>query len=145
VSKVPANAGAAKPLVQKLGIQPGFRIFVAGAPGPYEGIVGKLPEAARLVTRPGKQFDMIHLFAATRTALIKDLAFWRKAIAPDGMIWVSWPKRASGVPTDLTDNAVRELALPLGLVDVKVSAIDATWSALKFVIRRELRSQTERS
>jgi hypothetical protein len=83
---------------------------------------------------------MIHVFATERTALGNKLADYRNAIAPDGMLWLSWPKKASGVPTDLTDNVVRELALPLGLVDVKVSAIDATWSALKFVIRRELRS-----
>jgi hypothetical protein len=83
---------------------------------------------------------MIHVFATERAALGNKLADYRNAIAPDGMLWLSWPKKASGVPTDLTDNVVRELALPLGLVDVKVSAIDATWSALKFVIRRELRS-----
>jgi hypothetical protein len=129
-----------KSVVQKLGIQPGFRIFVAGAPAPYEKIVGKLPDAATVVARLGKQLDMIHVFATERAALGNKLADYRNAIAPDGMLWLSWPKKASGVPTDLTDNVVRELALPLGLVDVKVSAIDATWSALKFVIRRELRS-----
>ena len=125
--------------MQKLGIQPGFRIFVAGAPAPYEKIVGKLPDAATVVARLGKQLDMIHVFATERAALGNKLADYRNTIAPNGMLWLSWPKKASGVPTDLTDNVVRELALPLGLVDVKVSAIDATWSALKFVIRRELR------
>ena len=141
MSKVPANAGySAKPLVQKLGILPGFRIFVAGAPAPYEKIVGRLPQAAVVVARPGRQLDIIHVFATARAALGKKLADYRKAIEPDGVIWISWPKKASGVPADLTDNVVREVALPLGLVDVKVCAIDATWSGLKFVIRRELRN-----
>jgi hypothetical protein len=125
--------------VQKLGIQPGFRIFVVGAPGPYEKIVGSLPEAAVVVTRLGRQIDMIHVFATERAALGNKLGGYRDAIGPDGMIWISWPKKASSVPTDLTDNVVREAALSLGLVDVKVCAVNATWSGLKFVIRRELR------
>jgi hypothetical protein len=128
-----------KPLVQKLGIKPGFRIFVAGAPAAYETIIGRLPEEATLDPRVGKAIDMIHVFATTRAALTKNLAAYRKAIAPDGMIWISWPKKASGVESDLTDVVVRDIALPLGLVDVKVCGIDATWSGLKFVIRRELR------
>ena len=124
--------------MQKLGIQPGFRIFVAGAPHPYDTIVGKLPDAAIVVPRLGKNIDMIHVFAAERTALGKLVAY-RDAIRVGGMIWISWPKKASGVPTDLTDSIVRAAALPFGLVDVKVCAIDAMWSGLKFVIRRELR------
>jgi hypothetical protein len=126
--------------VQKLGIQPGFRIFVAGAPAPYDKIVGRLPEAATVAARLGGHLDMIHVFATERDALGKKLADYREAIAPDGMIWMSWPKKAAGIPSDLTDNVVREVALPFGLVDVKVCAIDATWSGLKFVIRKELRS-----
>ncbi len=121
-----------KPLTQKLGIKPGFRIFVAGAPGPYERLVGKMPDAATLVVRLGGR-------VAERARLGTKLADYRKAIEPDAMIWVSWPKKASGVATNLSDNVVREIALPLGLVDVKVCAIDATWSGLKFVIRREIR------
>jgi hypothetical protein len=128
-----------KTLVQKLGIKPGFRIFVAAAPAPYEKIVGKLPDAATLLARPGRELDMIHVFASARAELAGKLAGYRQAIAPDGMIWISWPKKASGVESDLTDVVVRDIALPLGLVDVKVCAIDATWSGLKFMIRRELR------
>src|SRR5260221_6815952 len=112
-----------KPLSRKLGIKPGFRIFVAGAPAAYEEIVGKLPDAAAVVARLGKQVDMVHVFAAERAALAKELVAYRKAIRPDAMVWVSWPKKASGVPTDLTDNVVRDVALPLGLVDVKVGAV----------------------
>ena len=128
-----------KPITQKLGIKPGFRIFVAGNPAPYDQIVGKLPDAATIAARLGKQLDMIHVFAIAQTVLANKLADYRKAIEPNGMIWVSWPKKTSRLSTDLTDNAVRDIALPLGLVDVKVCAVDATWSGLKFVIRRELR------
>ena len=78
--------------------------------------------------------------ATERATLGKRLAGYRKAIVPDGMIWVSWPKKASGVPTDLSDVVVRDTALPLGLVDVKVCAVDATWSGLKFVVRKSERS-----
>jgi hypothetical protein len=127
------------PLTQKLGIKPGFRIFVAGAPAAYETIVGKLPDGTSLVKRLGKALDMVHLFATERASLADSLPALRNAIEPGGTIWVSWPKRASGVPTDLSDNIVRGTALPLGLVDIKVCAVDATWSGLKFVIRRELR------
>ncbi len=139
--KVPARTSghSGKPLTQKLGIQPGFRIFVAGNAAPYEKIVGKLPDRAILVARLGKEIDMIHVFATERVTLAKKLADYRAAIAPNGMLWISWPKKASGVPTDLADNVVRDVALPLGLVDVKVCAVDATWSGLKFVIRRQLR------
>ena len=112
---------------------------MAGAPGPYETIVGKLPAQASIVSRLTGALDLIHIFASERQVLADRLARCRDAIRPDGMIWISWPKKASGVPTDLTDNVVREVALPLGLVDVKVCAVDATWSGLKFVIRRELR------
>ncbi len=136
-----ANAAgySGKPLTQKLGIKPGFRIFAAGAPGPYEKLVGQLPHATTVVPRLGGGLDMIHVFATERAMLAKKLASYRKAIESDGMIWVSWPKKASGLPTDLSDNVVRDVALPLGLVDVKVCAVDAIWSGLKFVIRRELR------
>jgi hypothetical protein len=129
-----------KPLTQKLGIKPGFRIFVAGAPSAYRDIVGELPDGVSIVSGLRAPLDMVHLFA-TRAAGLKDrLESCRAAIAPDGMVWVSWPKKASGVATDLSDVAVRDTALPLGLVDIKVCAIDETWSGLKFVIPRGLRS-----
>ena len=104
-------------VVQKLGIKPGFRIFVDGAPASYDEIV-----------------DMVHLFAMQATSLRNKLPACRDAIAPDGMVWVSWPKKSSGVATDVTENVVRDTALSLGLVDIKVCAIDETWSGLKLVI-----------
>jgi hypothetical protein len=128
-----------KPLSQKLGLKPGFRIFADGAPADYRKIVGEWPEGARMVARAAAPLDVVHVFAAEVRGLAAKLTRYRELIAPDGMIWVSWPKRASGVATDLSDVAVRDLALPLGLVDIKVCAIDETWSGLKFVIQKRQR------
>jgi hypothetical protein len=123
-----------KPLTQKLGIKPGFCIFVSGAPKTYDALVGGLPDGAKIIARLKAPLDVVHLFATKAAGLANKLSGCRDAIAPDGMIWVSWPKKSSGVATDLSDVAVRDIALRLGLVDVKVCAIDETWSGLKFVI-----------
>lgn len=128
-----------RPLTQKLGIKPGFRIFVSDAPRAYRDIVGELPDGVTLGARLKAPLDMVHLFATKAAALKSKLQSCRAAIAPDGMVWVSWPKKASGVATDLSDIVVRDTALPLGLVDIKVCAIDETWSGLKFVIRKDQR------
>jgi hypothetical protein len=127
------------PPVQKLGIKPGFRIFVAGAPADYAGITGKLPDGVTIVPRLTGEIDMVHLFATNAAGLGDKLRRYRAAIKPDGMVWVSWPKKASGIPTDLSDVTVRDTALPLGLVDIKVCAVDETWSGLKFVIPKAQR------
>jgi hypothetical protein len=129
------------PLVQKLGIKPGFRIFVANAPTAYRDLVGALPERVTLAARLNGAADMVHVFAMEAQALARDLPRYRDAIAPDGMVWVSWPKKAANVVTDVTENVIRDLALPLGLVDVKVCAVDATWSGLKLVVRRSERGR----
>ncbi len=129
-----------KPIVQKLGIKPGFFIFTTGAPAPYGDVVGKLPGGVTMAADAKPPLDMIHVFVTEAAGLAGKLAGYRAAIEPDGMIWVSWPKKASGVATDLSDVVVRNMALPLGLVDVKVCAIDATWSGLKLVWRREVRA-----
>jgi hypothetical protein len=133
-----------KPLSQKLGIKPGFRIFADSPPRPYRDIVGELPDGAKILSRAAVSLDMVHLFVTEAAGLARKLRGLRKAIAPDGMIWVSWPKKASGVATDLSDVVVREAALPLGLVDVKVCAVDETWSGLKFVIPVAQRSKPGR-
>jgi hypothetical protein len=130
-----------KPVVQKLGIQPGFCIFTVGAPAAYSDIVGKLPADVTMATRLKAPLDMVHVFATEAAGLAGKLRSCRAAIEPDGMIWVSWPKKASGVATDLTDVVVRDTALPLGLVDIKVCAIDDVWSGLKFVIPKEQRTK----
>jgi hypothetical protein len=123
-----------KSLSQKLGIKPGFRIFADIPPKPYGDIVGELPDGTKILSRAAASVDMVHLFVTDAAGLAGKLRRLRAAIAPDGMIWVSWPKKASGVATDLSDVVVRDTALPLGLVDVKVCAVDETWSGLKFVI-----------
>jgi hypothetical protein len=128
-----------KPVAQKLGIKPGFCIFVDGAPFAYGKIVGPLPPGASVQAKPKPSLDMVHLFATQSKGLAAKLRRYRETIAPDGMIWVSWPKKSSGVATDLTDIVVRDTALPLGLVDIKVCAIDDVWSGLKFVIPKNQR------
>ena len=133
-----------KPLTQKLGIQPGFCIFVDGAPAAFGGIVGKLPDDVMIAARLKASLDMVHVFATQAEGLAGKLCRYRAAVAPDGTIWVSWPKKSSGVPSDLTDVAVRDTALPLGLVDIKVCAIDEIWSGLKFVIPKEQRRGEQR-
>jgi len=128
-----------KPLSQKLGIKPGFCIFAHNAPRAYGDIVGRLPEGAKIVTQAAASLDMVHVFVTEAEGLAGKLKALRTTIAPDGMIWVSWPEKASGVATDLSDVVVRDTALPLGLVDIKVCAVDDVWSGLKFVIPKAQR------
>jgi hypothetical protein len=128
-----------KSLSQKLGLKPGFCVFVAGAPMDYRKLVGEWPVGAKLVREARAPLDVVHLFVTEAKGLAAHLRKYRATIAPDGMIWVSWPKKSSGVTTDLSDIVVRDIALPLGLVDIKVCAVDEVWSGLKFVIPREQR------
>jgi hypothetical protein len=128
-----------KPVVQKLGVKPGFRIFTTGLSVPYRDIVGELPDDVTLAKAAKAPLDMVHLFATEAKGLAAKLRSYRAAIEPDCMIWVSWPKKASGVASDLSDGVVRDTALPLGLVDIKVCAVDETWSGLKFVIPKAQR------
>ena len=128
-----------KPVVQKLGLKPGFRIFVDGLSVAYGDLVGDLPAGVKLVKAAKAPLDVVHIFATEARGLAAKLRGYRAAIAPDGMIWVSWPKKASGIASDLTDVVVRDTALPLGLVDIKVCAVDDVWSGLKFVIPKAAR------
>ena len=123
-----------KPIVQKLGIKPGFCIFVDGLSIAYVDVVGELPDDVRIAKTAKAPLDMVHVFAAEAKGLAAKLRGYRKAIAPRGMIWASWPKKASGVVTDVTETLVRETALANGLVDIKVCAVDDVWSGLKLVI-----------
>jgi hypothetical protein len=136
---VPGYSG--KPVVQKLGIKPGFRIFATGLSVAYRDVVGDLPDDVTLARAAKAPLDMVHVFSTEAAGLAGKLRSYRAAIVPDGTIWVSWPKKASGVATDLTDVVVRNTALPLGLVDIKVCAIDETWSGLKFVIPKDQRGK----
>jgi hypothetical protein len=125
-------------LAKKLGIAEGARVCVIDAPREYDAIVDPLPKIA-MVKRMDASTDLVHLFVSSKARLAKALASTKKAMRPDCVIWVSWPKKASKVATDVTEDVIREVALPMGLVDVKVCAVDATWSGLKLVIRKALR------
>jgi len=127
------------PLPKKLGIDPGAAIIVIGQPDNYDELVSPLPAGVSIVSRMPKQPAFVHVFATARAELTRHLTRLRTMLVPDGTLWVSWPKRASGVATDITEDVIRAVALPLGFVDVKVCAVDETWSGLKLVIRRELR------
>jgi hypothetical protein len=137
---LPMPAGYSKQsLADKLGIGPGTTIVALGAPPTYATLIAPLPEGATLRTRltPGAGF--IHQFARGRAELDTTFPRLAKALADDGTLWISWPKKASGVETDLTEDVLRQIGLPLGLVDVKVCAVDEVWSGLKFVRRKENR------
>jgi hypothetical protein len=123
-----------KPVVQKLGIKPGFCIFVDGLAVSYADIVGELPDDVTIAKTAKAPLDVVHLFATEAKGLAAKLRLYRKAITPDGMIWASWPKKASGVATDVTEALVRETALANGLVDIKICAVNEVWSGLKLVI-----------
>jgi hypothetical protein len=124
-------AGYSKtPLAQKLGIKAGTKVVMLGAPPGYRKLLAPLPEDVSA---------FVHLFVAERRTLEKELKRLRKLLADAGVLWVSWPKKASGVATDITEDVIRDVCLPLGFVDVKVCAVDETWSGLKLMIRRENR------
>jgi hypothetical protein len=128
-----------KPVHAKLGIGAGSVVAALGAPVDYAALVGGLPDGAEAAGKITTRTTQVHLFATRRGELARRLPRLRQLLAPEIPVWVSWPKRAAKVATDLTEDVVRELALPLGFVDVKVCAVDATWSGLKLVVRRELR------
>ena len=128
------------PLWKKLGYKNGVVAFTEGAPSEYNNLLG-LPSdiSVKWTNRPNAGIGFVHLFTSSKSELKTKLECFRKLIAPDGMIWVSWPKKSSGVATDMTEDIVRDIALPMGLVDIKVCAVDEVWSGLKLVIRKELR------
>lgn len=129
------------PLVKKLGVKPGFRLFPKNPPENYAELTAPLPEKVQILRRLSRDLDMIHFFTISRAELANNIETFRDCIKQDGMIWVSWPKKASKVTTDVTEDVIREVILPLGLVDVKVCAVDDTWSGLKLVIRKENRTK----
>ncbi|MBN8604824.1 MAG: DUF3052 domain-containing protein [Planctomycetes bacterium] len=127
------------PLPKKLGITESTRLLVTNAPDDYLVLLGELPEGLICDKRLSKSTTLIHLFTKSRSELEERLGYWRVKIATDTVVWISWPKKASKVPTDITEDVIREVALPLGFVDVKVCALSDVWSGLKLVIRKELR------
>jgi len=128
------------PLVRKLGFRPGMRAHFTSAPDDFADLLGELPDDVRVLARPAPDLDLVMLFVTERAQLERRIGGLHAKLRQDGMVWVAWPKRASKVPTDMTEDVIRDIALPRGLVDVKVCAIDDTWSGLKLVIRRELRT-----
>ncbi|HWO81377.1 hypothetical protein [Gaiella sp.] len=129
---------SATPLARKLGIGEGCSYAVVADPGHVDELLSPLPPGARRVDRPAEA-DVVVCFVTARAELEERLGELAGAIHPDRLLWIAWPKRASKVPTDMTEDAVRDVALPLGLVDTKVAAIDGTWSGLRLVWRRERR------
>lgn len=126
---------SATPLPKKLGLRDGSRIALINAPAGFESALGKLPPDAQIATRLTKPLDLVLLFVLTERALLRDFEKVAKKLASNGMIWVAWPKKSSGVATDLSFERVQRIGLDSGLVDVKICAIDDVWSGLKFVIR----------
>ena len=139
-SKRSATAGySGTPLAKKLGIKEASRLLPIDAPKEYERLLEPLPAGVTFEKRTGPGIDIAHVFVTRKAALARHLDALRKKLEPDASVWVSWPKKAAKVATDVTEDTVREVALPLGFVDVKVCAVSDVWSGLKLVVRKELR------
>ena len=136
---MPASGYSGTPLIKKLGLMPGQRACILNAPVDFPKTLGALPTGIQLIQRLPKtrSLDFIHFFTKDRNKLQKTFPKLQAALSWAGILWISWPKRASKVPTDLNENIVREIGLDLGLVDVKVAAVDEIWSRLKFMYRVE--------
>lgn len=127
------------PLAKKLGVKEGSKILVVGAPVGYAKLLEPLPDAVQFVPLPSDTTDIVHIFTDQKAELQKSLKDYRNKLKPTAMVWVSWPKKSAKVPTNITEDTVREVALPLGFVDIKVCAVTDVWSGLKLVVRKELR------
>ena len=127
------------PLPRKLGIKEGSRLAVLHAPAHYRALVSPLPPGAKITARFDGETDLVHVFVWRKRDLARFLASAVEVMRGDAAIWVSWPKKAARITTDITEDTIRALALPLGLVDIKVCAVDESWSGLKLVIRKENR------
>ena len=140
VAREPSAAGySGTPLPQKLGIKAGSHVLIVGAPPGYRKLLVPLPADVRFADRLTAAVDVAHVFAADVAMLERSLAAFRKTLKPTAIVWASWPKKSSAVTTDVREDTVRSVALPLGFVDVKVCAIDDVWSGLKLVVRKGLR------
>jgi len=126
-------------LPRKLGIKEGMRLALIDAPAEFVELLGALPNGVVVQRKATANTDIAHVFVVDDEILARRLVGLRKQLRPDAVLWVSWPKKSSGVPTTVTEDVIRRRALPLGLVDVKVCAVDDTWSGLKLVVRKELR------
>ncbi len=129
------------PLAKKLGIKEGCTLSLVDAPEGLQEWLAPLPPGLALAAKPRPGVDLVHAFFTRRVRLARDLAAWRRTLGDEVVVWVSWPKKTAKVPTDVTEDVIRELALPLGWVDVKVCAVSEVWSGLKLVVRKELRAK----
>jgi hypothetical protein len=127
------------PLAKKLGLKAPMNLLILNAPNEYASWLGELPDGVKLVTSAKPPIEAAHVFTAESVFLDAALSRLRKELKQDGFVWVSWPKKSSKVGTDITENTIREIALPLGFVDVKVCAVSEVWSGLKLVIRKSER------
>jgi hypothetical protein len=129
------------PLWKKLGYKTGISAYVDGGPSNYISLLALPADVAVTWLRSAKsEMEFVHFFAPSASKLKRRLEFYRKRIVPGGVIWVSWPKKTSGVKSDITEDTIRDVALPMGLVDIKVCAVDEVWSGLKLMIRKERRA-----
>ena len=128
------------PLAKKLGLKPPLKLLTINAPKEYRSWLGDLPEGVALVTRASKPIEAAHVFTTESAFLAAILSKLRDELKQDGFVWVSWPKKSSKVATDITEDTIREIALPLGFVDIKVCAVTEVWSGLKLVIRKSERN-----
>jgi hypothetical protein len=140
MSGVRIDGYSGKPLWLKLGLKPGLRILAGDCPVDYASLVG-LDAGELYLVGPRAAFDVAHVFATRRDALDAAIRSVTSRLEPDASLWTSWPKKSARVPTDITEDTIRQVALPLGLVDIKVCAVDAVWSGLKLAWRREHRAK----
>jgi hypothetical protein len=127
------------PLVKKLGIGANACVCAMNAPDEYVQLLEPLPSGVSFHAKPSESTDLVHVFVDRKRTLLKELNELRKILRSSATIWISWPKKSSKVPTDITEDTIREAALPLGFVDIKVCAVTEVWSGLKLVVRKELR------
>jgi hypothetical protein len=130
------------PLWKKLGIKEGSRLYVLAEPEGYRLLLEPLPVGVTFSRSASASTDLAHIFITRRTDLERHLAALRASLAVTAPVWVSWPKKSARVPTDVTEDTIRAVALPMGFVDIKVCAVSEVWSGLKLVVRKELRSKT---
>jgi len=142
---MPSTTGySGTPLAKKLGLKEGQTVSLVHAPGALRAWLAPLPPGLRFVAKPAAGVQVVHAFFTEREALARALGDWRRVLADDAVVWVSWPKKSAKVATDITEDTVREVALPLGWVDIKVCAVSEVWSGLKLVVRKTLRAGAPR-
>jgi len=127
------------PLAKKLGIASGSHVLRINTPAEYERLLDPIPEEVVFTGSLSRRVDIAHLFVTEQKVLVRHLRVLRKGLRPEAAVWVSWPKKASKVPSTVTEDTIREAALPMGYVDIKVCAVSEVWSGLKLVVRKELR------